>query len=56
MCSADKIFHREKFSLEIIFVGENYRREKVTKFQEKFVNFPRKGTYVSFSTQIPRET
>ena len=41
MCSVSKVFHREKFSLGAIFVGENGRREKLAKFKKKFSNFAR---------------
>ena len=36
MCPSGQVIHREKD-----FIKKNSRREKVTKFQEKFVIFPR---------------
>ena len=44
MCSVSKVFHREKFSLGAIFVGENGRREKLAKLKknsQSFRNFAR---------------
>ena len=43
MCLASKVYQREKFSMGTIFVVENSRREKVTKFQENAVTFPRQS-------------